>query len=147
MFSVTVTWGQTQAAVTSPGEEHLARDLEGLHVLCLDNDPMILEGMQQLLVTMGASVSIARDREQALQRLSDQPDIVLADYHLGDNDTGLAVMQAARQGGVRETPCVIISADDSDVIRDRARAAGFRFLPKPVNPARLRALVLALTRA
>jgi CheY-like chemotaxis protein len=54
-------------------------------------------------------------------------------------------MQAARQAGARQIPCVIISADDSDVIRDRARAAGFRFLPKPVNPARLRALVLALT--
>jgi len=147
MFSITVTWGEAQAAGASPGEEMPARDLEGLHVLCLDNDPMILEGMQQLLLTMGASVGIAQDREQALQQLSDQPDIVLADYHLNDSDTGLAVMQSARQAGLRETPCVIISADDSDVIRDRARAAGFRFLPKPVNPARLRALVLALTRA
>ncbi len=146
MFSITVTWGQAQAAVANPGEEASARDLEGLRVLCLDNDPMILEGMQQLLLTMGASVSIARDRQEAMQRLCDQTDIVLADYHLSDSDTGLAVMQAARQAGAREIPCVIISADDSDVIRDRARAAGFRFLPKPVNPARLRALVLALTR-
>jgi DNA-binding response OmpR family regulator len=55
-------------------------------------------------------------------------------------------MLAARQGAGADTPCIIISADDSDAIRDRARAAGFRFLPKPVDPARLRALVLALTR-
>jgi CheY-like chemotaxis protein len=103
--------------------------------------------MQQLLVTMGARVSIARDRAQALERLAEAPDIVLADYHLDDGDTGLAVILAARQGGVADVPCIIISADDSDVIRDRARAANFRFLPKPVNPARLRALVLALTRS
>ena len=68
MFSVTVTWGQAQAAARAPARRLPARDLEGLHVLCLDNDPMILEGMEQLLLTMGASVSIARDREQALQR-------------------------------------------------------------------------------
>ena len=147
MFSVTVTWGQAQAAVAGPGEQTPARDLEGIHVMCLDNDPMILEGMEQLLLTMGASVSIARDREQALLGLAAGPDIVLADYHLSGSDTGLAVMQSARQGAGRDIPCVIISADDSDVVRDRARAAGFRFLPKPVNPARLRALVLALTRA
>jgi CheY-like chemotaxis protein len=146
MFSVTVTWGQPQATVASRGEEASVRDLEGLRVLCLDNDPMILEGMQQLLMTMGASVSIARDREQALQLLAGAPDIVLADYHLNDSDTGLAVMQAARKGMAGDTPCIVISADDSDVVRDRVRAANFRFLAKPVNPARLRALILALTR-
>ena len=147
VFSVTVTWGQVQALTPGAADDAPGRDLEGLRVLCVDNDPMILEGMQQLLVTMGARVSIARDRAQALERLADAPDIVLADYHLNDGDTGLAVILAARQGGVADVPCIIISADDSDVIRDRARAANFRFLPKPVNPARLRALVLALTRS
>jgi len=29
-------------------------------------------------------------------------------------------------------------------VRAAAREAGYRFLPKPVNPARLRALLLAL---
>ena len=116
--------------------------------MCLDNDLMILEGMEQLLVAMGATVGSARDRGALLDQCvsGKRPDIVLADYHLDDGDTGINAMVAARHGGVRDTPCIIISADDSDVIRDQARAAGFRFLPKPVNPARLRALVLALTR-
>ncbi|MCB1699716.1 MAG: PAS-domain containing protein [Halioglobus sp.] len=146
MFSVTVTWGHAQAEVQGPGEEAPGPDLEGLRVLCLDNDPMILEGMEQLLVTMGAVVTKASDRVQTLERLAERPDIVLADYHLDDSDTGLAIMLAARQGVASDIPCIIISADDSDVIRDRARAAGFRFLSKPVNPNRLRALVLALVR-
>ena len=34
-----------------------------------------------------------------------------------------------------------------DPIRDKAREAGFRFLAKPVNSARLRALILALANA
>ena len=124
------------------------RDLEGLSILCLDNDPLILEGMQQLLQTMGAQVTTAADRAQLLACFANgsRPDIVLADYHLGDGDTGLnAVFEVRRHNG-SDTPCIIISADDSDVIRDRAKAVGYRFLPKPVNATRLRALILALTR-
>ena len=71
---------------------------------------------------------------------------MLADYHLDDGDTGLNALHEVRQLHGADTPCIIISADDSDVIRDRAKAVGYRFLPKPVNAARLRAFILALTR-
>ncbi len=148
LFSVTVTYGQVQARGGGPVEEEPGRDLEALRILCLDNDPLILEGMEQLLATMGAAVTTANGRGEMLAKLEAglRPDIVLADYHLNGNDTGLEVMLAARRGGAADIPCIIISADDSDVIRDRARAVGFRFLPKPVDANRLRALVLALTR-
>jgi len=143
-----VTYGQARAEVQGPGEEAVGRDLEGLRVLCLDNDPLIVEGMQQLLLTMGAQVSAATNRGELLVQLGsvDRPDIVLADYHLDEGDTGLTAMLTARQMNSSDTPCIIISADDSDVIRDRAKAVGYRFLPKPVHAARLRALILALTR-
>jgi signal transduction histidine kinase len=148
LFSVTVTYGQAQAVQPGPQQESTGRDLEGLQILCLDNDPLILEGMQQLLLTMGAKVATAGNREQLLAHFGAgaRPDIVLADYHLDDGDTGLNALLAARQHSAVDTPCVIISADDSDVIRDRAKAVGYRFLAKPVNAARLRALILALTR-
>ena len=103
--------------------------------------------MQQLLGTMGAVVGGAANREQLLRHFTTdgKPDIVLADYHLDEGDTGLnAVLEARQLNG--DVPCIIISADDSDVIRDRAKAVGFRFLAKPVNAARLRALILAMTR-
>ena len=147
-FSIMVNFGRAQAASPEVIESAPARDLEGLHVLCLDNDEMILEGMEQLLVTMGATVHTVRERGGMLQHFVDgkTPDIVLADYHLNDGDTGLNAMLAARHSGAQDTPCIIISADDSDSIRDRARAVGFRFLPKPVDTNRLRALVLAMTR-
>jgi CheY-like chemotaxis protein len=156
MFSVTVTYGQAQALAPVREEDPTGRDLEGLCVLCMDNDALILDGMEKLLTTMGAKVLTATNREQLIACFNSTPggrppegrtpDIVLADYHLDDRDTGLHAMQEARKLGAGDTPCIIISADDSDVIRDRAKAVGYRFLPKPVNAARLRALVLALTR-
>ncbi|NCF20851.1 MAG: response regulator [Haliea sp.] len=148
LFSVTVTYGQAQSRPQSVPEETATRDLEGLRVLCLDNDPLILEGMEELLQTMGAQVTTAANREQLLSQFSNggYPDIVLADYHLDGGDTGLNAVLEARKHNDSDIPCIIISADDSDVIRDRAKAVGYRFLPKPVNATRLRALVLALTR-
>ena len=149
LFSVTVTYGQEQSSRQPLQEEAAGRDLEGIRVICLENDPLVLEGMLQLLQTMGAVVSAVADREQLLALCKDglRPDIVLADYHLDDGDTGLNAVQGLRKHTGLETPCIIISADDSDVIRDRAKAVGYRFQPKPVNATRLRALVLALTRA
>lgn len=148
MFSIAVTYGQVQIKGLEQQEEMLNRDLEGMKVLCLDNDPLILDGMKQLLLTMGARVSVASNRAELLQQFSegDRPDTVLADYHLDEGDTGLNAVLEAQQRSGAEFSCVIISADDSDVIRDRAKAVGFRFLPKPVNAARLRALILALSR-
>tara|TARA_R110002110_G_scaffold406421_1_gene626478 strand:- start:312312 stop:315854 length:3543 start_codon:yes stop_codon:yes gene_type:complete len=149
LFSLTVSYGQPGVVSESAQEEASSSDLEGISIVCLDNDPMILEGMKQLLGTLGASVQTAVDRAQLQAHFSSlpYPDIVLADYHLDDGDTGLNAVLAVRQLNTVQTPCVIISADDSDVIRDRAKAVGFRFMPKPVNAARLRALVLALVRA
>jgi signal transduction histidine kinase len=147
VFSVTVTYGQAQSTQQAPIDKTGSRDLEGLRILCLDNDPLVLDGMQQLLQTMGADVSVAADRDQLLSAFDAvRPDIVLADYHLDAGDTGLSAVLDARKHTGSEVPCIIISADDSDVIRDRAKAVGYRFLPKPVNATRLRALVLALTR-
>ena len=148
LFSISVTYGQPQAVGRAKQVDGGGPDLAGLRIICLDNDPLVLDGMQQLLLTMGAQVSGVRNRTELLQHFSnsDRPDIVLADYHLDDGDTGLNAMLEVRQLSGTQVPCIINSADDSDVIRDRAKAVGFRFLPKPINAARLRALVLALTR-
>ena len=80
---------------------------------------MILDGMEQLLGAMGATVDSARDRGALLAQFANgkRPDIILADYHLDDGDTGINATVAARQVGAYDTPCIIVSADDSDVIR------------------------------
>ena len=147
LFSLTVTYGQAGSQTPQPVLQGASRDLEGLRVLCLDNDPLILEGMQQLLQTMGAEARTAADRNQLIQLFEseERPDIVLADYHLDDGDTGIEAVSAVNQRQGEAVPCIIISADDSDVIRDRAKALGFRFLSKPVHAPRLRALILAMT--
>lgn len=104
---MTVTYGRFQHRAVDAVEAEQRRDLEGLRILCLDNDPLILQGMEQLLVSMGAAVTTAAGRAELSAQLGagPRPDIVLADYHLNDNDTGLeAVLAARREGGAADTP-------------------------------------------
>lgn len=120
--------------------------LTGVHVLCVDNDAQVREALSAILSAEGCRVTAVADRQgvrETLRRF--RPDVILADYHLDDGDTGIAALRWALRGADRNVPCVIVSADDSSDVREAARNAGYRMLPKPVNPARLTALIFALT--
>jgi len=110
-----------------------------LQVLCVDNEPSILEAMAALLEGWGCRVQCARDREQALACA--EPDLLLMDFHLDDGDNGidLAAELLAHWGG--DVPCVIISAENTNTVKNRAQQAGWQFLQKPLRPAALRALL------
>jgi CheY-like chemotaxis protein/anti-sigma regulatory factor (Ser/Thr protein kinase) len=146
LFFITVPYGELQTTKVE-SEEESSGNLQGLTVLCMDNDPTITEGMEQLLLTMGARVICVAGQDGLLKKIAEgaRPDIILADYHLDGGQDGVrAVLEVDKQYGLRP-PCIIISADDSDAVRDKAKVSGFRFLPKPVHAAPLRALILALT--
>lgn len=145
MFSITVPCGEQQ--YEQPVNEPVANQrLEGSLILCLDNDPGITDGMEQLLKTMGAEVICAVSPRGVLEKLREgaRPDIILADYHLDDGENGVSAVQDAMAQFELDIPCIVISADDSDEIRGKAKLAGFRFLPKPVPSGPLTALIQAL---
>src|SRR5690606_23170109 len=68
-------------------------DIGGLHVLCVDNDPAILDGMQALLQRWGLGVDLASGLEPALLAVRRRrPDLLLVDFHLAEALDGLAVI-------------------------------------------------------
>ena len=79
--------------------------LTGLCVLCVDNDPRILEGMRLLLEGWGCNVRTAPARANSnIRAASAAPDIILADYHL-DGENGLDVIRRLpRPYGARTCP-------------------------------------------
>ncbi len=144
LFSVLVPYGEV-GEVEQPSAAAGSADLEGLTLLCLDNEPLVREGLQRLLEGFGAQVVTAAARDDlCLQLAQYRPDLVVVDYHLDNDDTGIDAL-AAYDGAL--PPVIVVSADDSEEVRERVRKASYRFLPKPVHPARLRALILALTGA
>ncbi len=144
-FSIFIPPGEPQTpAAVLPQQDG---DLSGLTLLCLDNDPMILNGLEQLLTSLGAKVQTASNRHEVHNLLRHQPavDVILADYQLDAGANGIDVIKEIMAEFALDIPCIVISADDAPKTRELAREAGFRFLPKPVNEARLRAFIIALT--
>ncbi|GAA0785280.1 PAS domain-containing hybrid sensor histidine kinase/response regulator [Marinobacterium sediminicola] len=119
--------------------------LEGRKVLVLDNDPAILISMQALLGGWGCDVLLAHNLSEAKEACAENPDLVLADYHLEDHDTGLELRAWLNDSGFESVPMVMLTADRSDETRKAFRAQGVQVLNKPVKPGKLRALMTHLT--
>ena len=118
-----------------------------LHVLCIDNDRTILDGMLALLTRWGVSCDTARtlaDAEAACARR--RPDLILADFHLDEPPDGLDVMEHLGRAWTTPPPGALITADASPELKLRARSLGYALLRKPVKPAALRALIAQLGR-
>src|SRR6185312_3846023 len=143
-FSVTVPRSAAQP-VELPAREHSLVDpghLAGISVLCIDNEPSVLDGMETLLRGWGCAVLKASDLAGALEALeaaSLAPNGLLVDYHL-DRGTGIEAITALR-ARCGEVPAIVITADRSLAVREQARALGVQVLHKPVKPAALRALL------
>jgi Na+/proline symporter/signal transduction histidine kinase len=112
-------------------------------VLCIDNEPKILDGMATLLGGWGCRVLKAPDLKAALAEVSDAkaiPSGLLVDYHL-DEGNGIEAIAALRWRFGNELPAILITADRSPLVREEARARDIQVLNKPLKPAALRALL------
>ncbi|HOX71212.1 MAG TPA: PAS domain-containing hybrid sensor histidine kinase/response regulator [Dokdonella sp.] len=132
---------------TPPRSTALAGELRALHVLCLDNEPSILEGMSSLLTRWGLSCDLAANREEALQALlRRKPDLILVDLHLGSGPDGIEVLGELLRHCDPAPRAALITADASPELKQRAKSIGLTVLLKPVRPAALRALLSAYSR-
>jgi len=122
--------------------------IDGQCVLCIDDEPDILDGMHGLLSRWGARPIAARDLQQAGRLIQElrankgvAPAVLLVDYHLGDDVKGTEVIEALRDIIGLKTPAVILTADYSEQVAEKVRSAQHAILYKPVKPAALRALI------
>jgi len=117
--------------------------LIGTTVLCIDNEPKVLDGMDALLGGWGCRVLKAPDLATAIDTIAESqvaPNGLLVDYHL-DKGNGLdAIIELRRRFGA-ELPAILITADRSPHVRDAAREQDVQVLSKPLKPAALRALM------
>jgi Na+/proline symporter/signal transduction histidine kinase len=143
-FSVEVAAAPTRPSELSPQAPHplAARRLDDMAVLCVDNDPSILDGMATLLTGWGCRTFKATDLKSARQIVGDADrrlDGLLIDYHL-DQGNGLDAIMALREQ-LGDLPAILITADRSPRVRTLARAKQVHVLNKPLKPAALRALL------
>jgi PAS domain S-box-containing protein len=115
--------------------------VQGLKVLCIDDQPGARDGLAALLSRWGCRVATAQDLPEALRawdRLG-TPDAVVADYHLAGGATGLQAIAALRARG--SFLAVLLTADAQRQTRDAAIEMGVAVTLKPLDPAVLKALL------
>ena len=144
-FSVTVPIASAvnhTAAVTSATP--LSRTpMSGSLIVCIENDPAILDGMKTLLTAWDAEVIAVADPDAAIEAIEAAGGRVtglLVDYHL-DRGNGVAAIRDIRRRFGENIPAILITADRSPHVRDAARDENIAVLNKPVKPASLRALL------
>jgi len=145
VFSVTVPVAKAinhTAAVTS-ATPLSKTPMSGALIVCIENDPAILDGMKTLLTAWDAEVIAVADPEAAITAIEASGASVtglLVDYHL-DRGNGVAAIREIRRRLGENIPAILITADRSPKVRAAAREENIAILNKPVKPASLRALL------
>jgi signal transduction histidine kinase/ActR/RegA family two-component response regulator len=145
VFRFPVQLAEAGGAVSSLNETVVGGpSAQGRRVLCIDDDPSILEGLTSLLARWGCRVRGAHDEVQALEALDDGfvPDAVLCDYQLANHRTGAQALSAVRDAlahaGHEDVVTLLITGDMASADLAALALQGIPVLHKPVTPARLR---------
>ena len=125
------------------------RFASGLHILLAEDNPINMMLIRELLRRRGHTVREVTTGNDAVEAVLDGDyDLLLTDIHMPGMD-GIEATRAIRAGEVRfgkiRTPIVALTADVLEAGKQSCLEAGMDgFLTKPVDPAELEEIFLAL---
>jgi signal transduction histidine kinase len=133
-----------RAAQAQPQPSLATTKLHDRQVLVIDDEAASREALRGFLEGLGCRVSVAGTIEEAaaLAQL-EEPDIVLADFRLRGEATGLQAVELLRQDRPA-LPAIILTGDTAPEQMARLDGCGIDVLYKPVAPERLVAVMGAL---
>jgi PAS domain S-box-containing protein len=121
------------------------RQLGGVRVLVVDDDPDARESVSTALAQCGARTAAVGSAREALQMLAAfRPDVLVSDIGMPGED-GCALIRRVRsidEHGVGDVPAVALTGYSRPEDQERALTAGFQvFVPKPVHVVELAEMV------
>ncbi|MDK9556498.1 PAS domain-containing protein [Marinobacter sp. M216] len=153
VFSVRVPLGRLLPRRPSGDDSLIAvpdTGLGGARIWVIDNDHAICEGMQTLLENWDCQVITAVslvDLERQLDPATSPVDLILADYHLDNEETGVDVVASINGRRARPAPVVMITANYTNELKQHIRGLGHLLMNKPVKPLKLRSTLNHLISA
>ncbi len=128
-----------------PKEHKSLYSLEGVRVLCVDDEPTILDGMEALLVSWGCVPFLARSGDEAaIIASSEELDFAFLDYHLLNGESGFDVREKILSACNYSLPAALLTAEKSEYALNRAKQEGLAVFKKPVSPRDLQAYLAGI---
>jgi CheY-like chemotaxis protein len=144
VFSVWLPLAPRVAAVAAAPLASLTQPAAAKNILVIDDDANVLDSMRLLLSSWGhqvvavASLGAALQAVKASQAAAHMPfDLILSDFRLAENVSGIDVVQAVRQASGYLIPAVVITGDTSVESISSIANANLRILHKPLAPEML----------
>lgn len=144
MFAVDVPLGDSQKIIDTQYPAIIADSLHDRMIVVIDDSADVLNSMKANIDRWGCRAIFATDGSQALVELiaSDQnPDVIISDYHLANGEKGFDVIDQIRREFSHDIFSVLMTSDPDPKIRDLSRRKGHAYMTKPLNMAKLRALL------
>ena len=146
-FAVLVELGSIEAgeAVELLTLDHMIKSLSGLRILLVEDDLDVLKSTQNLLTSWGCSVVSATNLEEVIKVMDENsttpPNLILADYRLPGGADGMEVIERVQRIVGHEIPSIVVTGDVQENNLEAIASEGHQVLCKPVQPAKLRALI------
>jgi signal transduction histidine kinase len=138
---------RTLAPPPAAPSRSLGLTLDGRHIVVVEDEPAVREGLSVLLQAWGAEVLPLPDLAAVQAWRADPaprapPDLLIVDYRLPGGHTGVEALVAlrARWPGVA-LPAIVVTGSSLGGHEDEAARHDFHLLIKPVLPNKLRAMI------
>ena len=128
----------------SPSEQHLG----ALFVVVIDDEEQARLAMTLLLEQWGCTVLSTADVQEALIALEEyeyEPDAIITDYRLRENQTGIEAIEAIRSHLDMNIDAIIVTGDVERTKLIDINEHGFTSFNKPCDPVQLRTFLAQCT--
>jgi PAS domain S-box-containing protein len=113
-------------------------------IVVIEDDSQNLETLELLLGQWGHTVITGLSAEDALTNLYSshaRPDLILADYRLENEKTGIEAIALIRSRFNPFISALLLTGDTSPTRLREAKASGLKILHKPINPIELKTTI------
>jgi CheY-like chemotaxis protein len=122
-----------------------SKEMENKHILIVDDDIDLAAALEDLMVALGARVTVAYHGRDALAKIASSPakiDLILSDYQMPEMN-GLQLLEEVRKIPGPVFPFVVLSGNLNDSLMYELQRLGVDgTLSKPFELPKLRALML-----
>ena len=105
-------------------------------ILLIEDDVKVVNAWGLLLKAEGfevATAASARETEAVVDGLQSAPDLIISDFHLLDDSTGVEAVAIVRKAFDRNIPAFIVTGDTSKMVDQARETPNCIIMNKPVN--------------